>query len=504
MRPPQWALRLYSGILDARTKRAIANPQATQAALLSRILATYAPTELGRMLGLDKVRTPDEFRDRIAVTEEPTYRELFERIQAENPPGAVMPGRLRYLARTSGTTQASKLIPYTPSLIAAFKRFETKLAMHTMRDIGNYSLLSTNILLTSGTPVVEEAAHGLTIGYSTGIMTKLAPAMAKEVVRPTRDIQLLGTWEEKIPATVRQAFPLDIRVMTGIPVFVIPILEQLLAYAAEQGKPVPNAQSLWPNLAVYYWSGSPIVLYESRLRELFGPDVKFREFYAAAETPAAYQYKDGEPGLLLDIENTYFEFQPLGSPLEAPRLRVHEVETGAPYRILMTTLGGLCAYRLGDVVQFDSLNPPLIRFVGRETEEINLGFEKLPLHQVRAALEAALAEHDARIRNFFVCPTPGEKMAYHWYLEFDRAPADVKALARSLDQNLIASHQLYSNMRKDDFILGAPVAEALPVGTIERYVLATRQFGQGKFVHLYNKREVPERILGFVQDGSPA
>ncbi|MNY42395.1 hypothetical protein D3C86_1772810 [compost metagenome] len=52
-------------------------------------------------------------------------------------------------------------------------------------------------------------------------------------------------------------------------------------------------------------------------------------------------------------------------------------------------------------------------------------------------------------------------------------------------------------MRGHDAILGAPVVTALPVGTIERYVLATRQFGQGKFVHLYNQREVPEQILSF-------
>ena len=69
MRPPQWALRLYSGVLDRQMKRAIANPQATQAALLERILALYAPTELGKLLGLASIRTPDEFRDRVPVTE---------------------------------------------------------------------------------------------------------------------------------------------------------------------------------------------------------------------------------------------------------------------------------------------------------------------------------------------------------------------------------------------------------------------------------------------------
>jgi hypothetical protein len=44
--------------------------------------------------------------------------------------------------------------------------------------------------------------------------------------------------------------------------------------------------------------------------------------------------------------------------------------------------------------------------------------------------------------------------------------------------------------------------EALKPGTIERYVLATRQFGQGKFVHLYNQREVPMQILAHGEPGN--
>jgi hypothetical protein len=501
MRPPQWALRLYSSYLAQRTGRALADPKAAQAQLLKRILSLYAPTELGAALQLGAVSGPDDFRDRVPVTEEPFYRPIFERVLAENPPDAVTAGRLQYVARTSGTTQASKLIPYTPALIAAFKRFETKLAMLTMRDLGNYGLLGGNLLITAGSPVVEERPHGLTVGYASGIMTRLAPAMAKEIVRPTRDIQVLDSWEEKIPATVRQAIPLDVRVMTGIPVFVIPILERLLKEAAALGRPAADAHHVWKNLGVYYWSGSPIALYEERLRQLFGAGVKFREIYAAAEAPLAYQHRDGQNGLALDVENTYFEFQPEGSDLDAPRLRVHEVAPGVRYRILITTLGGLCAYRLGDVVEFVETAPPLIRFVGREQEEINLGFEKLPLHQVRSSLEAVRAAFGLTIRNFFLCPAPGEKTAYHWYIEFEQPPADPAAFAAALDARLQADHRLYANMRHDDFILGAPFVEALPVGTIERYVLETRQFGQGKFVHLYNQREVPMQILAH---GEPA
>jgi hypothetical protein len=40
-----------------------------------------------------------------------------------------------------------------------------------------------------------------------------------------------------------------------------------------------------------------------------------------------------------------------------------------------------------------------------------------------------------------------------------------------------------------------PRLTELPPGTIDRHVLATRQFGQGKFLHLYSRRDAVEAIL---------
>jgi hypothetical protein len=295
--------------------------------------------------------------------------------------------------------------------------------------------------------------------------------------------------------------PLDIRAMTGVPLFALQIAERLLAVAREQGRAARTIQELWPNLMVYYWSGSPITMYESRLRALFGPDVPFRELYTCTESPLGYQYRLGEPGLLLDLENTYFEFQPADAPLDAPRLGLHEVRTGVPYRTLITTWGGLFAYRLGDLVEFVSVDPPLVRVGVREKDEISLGYEHIQLDVVRQALDAACAATGASARNFFLGPaaTPaGERQAYHWYVEFDAAPADAEAFRQALDQGLVERHPFYAGMRENDVVLLPPRLTTLPPGTIDRHVLDTRQFGQGKFLHLYSKREAVDAILAAI------
>jgi hypothetical protein len=475
VRPPHFALRLYAAYLARRTARALAHPARAQEALLRRIVALYAPTELGRLLGLDRVTGPATFRQVVPLTDADFYDPLFQRVHAENPPDAVTQGRLEFLARSSRTTRAAKFIPYPRVLIQAFKAFETALAMHQMRETGNYGLLDGRLLITAGSPVVERTASGLTVGFASGIMAALAPKLAAEIVLPSRKTLELTDWQAKIEATLEEAIAQDVRVMTGIPTWVVPILERLRERTGKR-----TAREVWPNLAVYYWSGCPIGVYEPRLRELFGPEVAFREVYSAAEAPVAYQWRLNEPGLVLDVERTYFEF------LDGEHRRtLSEVEVGKPYRLVVSSLGGLCAYRLEDVIEVMSLDPPLIRFLGREIEEMNLGGEKLPIRVMRQALAGW------NVDNFFVAPSEGGK-AYQLYIEGD---VDLAALAAAVDERLQAAHALYANLRRNDVALGPLVATRIPPGTIQRFVGGNRQFGQGKFLHLYDTREIPEQIL---------
>lgn len=479
-------------------RRAIADVRGTQARLLKGMLAEYRTTELGRSLGLDAIDGPEAFRAQVPVTDETLYQPFCQRALDENPPNLLTRGKLEYMARSSGTTTVRKLVAFTWPLIKAYKRYEMRLAMHTMRELNRYDFLDANLLITAGSPEVETTPSGVTIGYGTGIMTKLAPAIAQEVVRPTRDILCMADWQAKMEATVRQALPLDIRAMTGVPLFALQIVERLMEVARDEGRPACTVKELWPRLAVYYWSGSPITMYEARLREVFGPDVPFRELYTCTESPLGYQYRLGEPGVLLDLENTYFEFQPADAPLDAPRIGLHEVQVGVPYRTLITTWGGLFAYRLGDRVEFLSVDPPLVRVGVREKDEISLGYEHIQLEVVRQALDGAAGQTGAAVRNFFLGPADtgsGERMAYHWYVEFDTPPQDLEAFRRALDQGLIEGHPFYKGMRENDVVLMPPRLTTLPPGSLDRYVLDTRQFGQGKFLHLYSKREAVEAIL---------
>ena len=231
---------------------------------------------------------------------------------------------------------------------------------------------------------------------------------------------------------------------------------------------------------------------EPRLRELVGPR-PFFEFYSASEAPVAYQYRLNEPGLLLDLRHCFFEFQEGGSTLDSRRFTVDEVETKKPYRILLTTTGGRFCYRLGDLVEFTSTNPYLIRILGREQEELNLGYERIPLHVLRRALERATQAEKIQIHNFFVCPSPTADVipAHEWHIEF-AGEGNARAFSAAIDRALLELHDRYAFARKDDHLLAPPSVVSMPRGAIERFVLEKKEYGLGKFPLIYNTRDAAE------------
>ena len=98
-----------------------------------------------------------------------------------------------------------------------------------------------------------------------------------------------------------------------------------------------------------------------RLRRLLDGIPIYSPFYASTEGLLGvnlFPSQNRLPEYLLDAGSVVFEFlqMPPGRSSESSStkgcaLRAWEVEVGQRYEILVTTRGGLCRYRLGDVVR---------------------------------------------------------------------------------------------------------------------------------------------------------
>ena len=71
-------------------------------------------------------------------------------------------------------------------------------------------------------------------------------------------------------------------------------------------------------------------------------------------------------------------------------LLAHEVALNTDYELIVTTLGGLCRYRIGDVVRVVGRHgtAPLVEFRYRRGQLLNLRGEKTSEPQLAAALSA--------------------------------------------------------------------------------------------------------------------
>ena len=92
------------------------------------------------------------------------------------------------------------------------------------------------------------------------------------------------------------------------------------------------------------------------------------------------------PKLLGLVGLEFVPLEELGS--ENPtRLTLDQVEIGPAYGVLISTVAGIWAYDLGDVVRFTSLTPPKIVFAGRSALQLNDFGE----HVIEEHLERAMA-----------------------------------------------------------------------------------------------------------------
>jgi GH3 auxin-responsive promoter len=214
---------------------------------------------------------------------------------------------------------------------------------------------------------------------------------------------------------------------------------------------------VWPNMqAIYCWNTGIASLYMARVAESFGPNVSV--------LPAPVAASEGPVAVALDRHAT------AGSPVVAAA--VHEfidadedvlsdsktldfsaLEIGREYHVVLSHVGGLYRYALGDVVRvIDRVGGvPRLEYAGRRTLSDAVG-ERLRESHVIRALKTALASTGLEINNV-TCRVAGRNDDSTRY-EFAVAPhrpfltSETKALAVVFDQALQDVACGYRNARR--------------------------------------------------------
>ena len=80
-------------------------------AVLYRIISRNKDTEIGKKWNLSSIKTIEDYRDNVPLTDYEDYQSYIERMVEKGEENLLSPDKVTFYCPTSGTTTKSKLIP---------------------------------------------------------------------------------------------------------------------------------------------------------------------------------------------------------------------------------------------------------------------------------------------------------------------------------------------------------------------------------------------------------
>ena len=462
-----------------RWERLTTHVEQAQEEVLARILRPNADTAFARDHGLRALDSVADFRRRVPVRR---YDELLPWIEraADGESHVLTAEPIVRFGVSSGTTSASKLVPYTESLLREFRTGIGPWALHLFRRRPG---LLTGTCYWSITPVAAAervTRGGIPVGFEDErrylgragrwILDTVLPVPAAvgrlDEIDRFRFVTLRLLLEQESLAWVSVWNPTFLTLLvepllawheplleslasgTITPADDVPpdVLERLrprperarrlraifarragLAATARDDRGRTLYEEVWPRLVlISCWGDAAAADALPVLRQHFPRAAVQRKGLVATEAFVSFPLTDELAALSLGSH--FFEFCEAESP---GRVRLaHELERGRTYSIVITTGGGLYRYRIGDLVEVVGFHRacPLIRFIGRE-DVVDLRGEKLNDRFVGECAERVLAEAGVEAAFWLLAPVTGEdSLAYVLFVE--TGSPDVERLVR--------------------------------------------------------------------------
>jgi hypothetical protein len=434
----------------ARFTAALDRVAETQSGYLLDLLACNAGTQFGHKHGFAAIRSVAEFQAQVPVTHYEALTESIEEI-ARGEQGVLTKDRVKLFQPTSGSSSATKLIPWTATLGREFRRgispwlaalYRWKPAL--LRGTAYWSISPPGTAAkTRGRLPVGFNHDAEYLGFIGKNLFPLVSAAPPELARCSD----MNEFKTKTLVSLLADENLSL-ISIWSPTFLTTLLEDFLARREEildalsHGERAGTHQraeflrhrlrertgqtsfeGVWPNLQVIScWTHGPSELYAGNLRQHF-PHVEIQgKGLIATEALFSFPFcADKDP--VLAVTSHFFEFQ---DPAANNIFLAHELVVGNTYRVIVTTGGGLYRYAIGDLIRVTGFigDAPCLRFIGREGDVSDLFGEKLRGDFVEETVRRVFVQQGVTARFFMLAPvmSPVAKTSYALFFEADLVP----------------------------------------------------------------------------------
>jgi hypothetical protein len=476
-------------------------PAATQERVLMRLLAAARVTRFGRDHGFERIRGVDDFQKAVPLR---TYESLWDDYLRASYPvfeDLTWPGRIPFLALTSGTTQgATKYIPVSREMVASNRRAAQTMVAYHLAARRDSRLFQGRLFFLGGTATLEQLAPGVRQGDLSGIAALELSPWLRAYTFPPLELALESNWDRKLALLAERSVRERITLVSGVPSWLLMLFQRVLDLSGKS-----SIGDVWPHLEVVVHGGVKFDPYQKSFEQILGrPDIRLQETYPCSEGFIAF----GDPGapgllrLLLD-HGLFYEFVPVAE-LDSPDPTRHwlgTVQCGLNYAIVVSTCAGMWAHIIGDTVRFESLNPPLIRFTGRTRYTLSAFGEHLISEEVEAAMAQAAVCSAASVRDWHVGPVFEGALGYHQYVvEFLQAPGNPEMFRRALDRDLAGRNADYLAHRAEGVGLPLPGLIIARPGGFESWMRSRGKLGgQNKVPRMDSLGQVTGELVQFLR-----
>ncbi len=474
------------------------NPHSTQEKLFKKLIQKAENTQFGLDHNFKNIKTYEDFVGRVPVRDYEALRPYVDKV-VDGLPNVLWPGKPLFFAKTSGTTSGTKYIPISKDSMPMHIRAAKQAILCYIEETGDADIVSGKMIFLQGSPVLSEK-NGVKVGRLSGIVAHYVPAYLQKNRMPSWETNCIEDWEAKVAAIVEETSNEDMRVISGIPPWVQMYFEKLVQKSNQ------TVGQIFPNFKLFIYGGVNFEPYRNTFEELIGRKVSGIELYPASEGFFAFQDRQNEKGMLLQLHSgIFYEFIKSDEFFnENPkRLNLASVELGVNYVMIISTTAGLWAYNLGDTVQFTSLKPYKLVVSGRIKHFISAFGEHVIGKEVEEAMQEALSKTTAQINEFTVAPqiTPPEGgLPYHeWFVEFEKKPSNLNQFVETLEASLQGQNVYYKDLIAGK-ILRPLVLRLVQKRGFQSYMKDIGKLGgQNKTPRLSNDRKIAEALQQYVE-----
>ena len=489
------------GIVENKFNKETRNAENVNKEILLKILKKNAKSEIGIKYDFQNVKSIEDYIEHVPLSNYHDYEKYINRM-ANGEKNILVSEDVEYFGHTSGTTGKQKLIPATKSGRIAASKYMAILSQRFVYNnfkenfkYGKGLMFADTVTTTytkAGIPICSATSGGMkkikglipymyTSPYEVMEIKDKESQMYLHLLFALKErklayitsvfisniLDLLRFLEEKIDSLImdirkgriNKRLIIDDVIREKLKKYIKPDAARADEIDIEIKKGFKGiCKRVWPEITyIACVTGANFSIYDERVDYYTDNLPIYSTAYAATEATIGINPYIERIRYVVIPDTVFYEFiSTRDENKEVPKTyRLHELELGEKYEIVITNQAGLYRYKLGDVIKVVGYynDCPEIEFLYRKNQVLNMVSEKTTEEHLTTSIQNTIKKLNLSLVDYTTIEdntiSPGR---YIFYFEFkdNLSKRNIIELENILDKELQRANLAYSRFRKNN------------------------------------------------------